>query len=46
VFPIAYGANADLETLRLIADASRAAAYDSKDPASIDNVFTAVISNF
>ena len=46
VFPIAYGEDADLDTLRLIAEASRAAAYDSKDPASIDNVFTAVISNF
>jgi Ca-activated chloride channel family protein len=46
VFPIAYGDDADLDTLKLIAEASRAAAYDSKDPASIDKVFTAVISNF
>ena len=46
VFPIAYGDQADLGVLRRIADASRGAAYDSKDPASIDNVFTAVVSNF
>lgn len=46
LFPIAYGDDADLESLRLMAEASRAAVYDSKDPASIDKVFTAVISNF
>lgn len=46
VFPIAYGEGADLPTLRRIAEASRAAAYDSADPASIDKVFTAVVSNF
>jgi Ca-activated chloride channel family protein len=46
VFPIAYGNDADLGVLRRIADASRGAAYDAKDPASIDKVFTAVVSNF
>jgi Ca-activated chloride channel family protein len=46
VFPIAYGQDADLPTLRRIAEASRAAAYDAADPASIDKVFTAVVSNF
>jgi Ca-activated chloride channel family protein len=46
VFPIAYGDDADLTVLRRIADASRGAAYDAKDPASIDKVFTAVVSNF
>ncbi len=46
VFPIGYGADADLPSLRGIADASRAAAYDASDPASIDKVFTAVLSNF
>jgi Ca-activated chloride channel family protein len=46
VFPIAYGAQADLGTLRQIAKASRAAAYDASDPATIDNVLTAVLSNF
>ncbi|MDP8956798.1 MAG: substrate-binding and VWA domain-containing protein [Actinomycetota bacterium] len=46
VFPIAYGGDADLPTLRRIAEASRAAAYDAADPASIDKVFTAVVSNF
>jgi Ca-activated chloride channel homolog len=46
VFPIAYGADADLPTLRQIADATSAAVYDSSDPTSIDKVFTAVVSNF
>ncbi|MEP7054028.1 MAG: substrate-binding and VWA domain-containing protein [Actinomycetota bacterium] len=46
VFPIAYGDDADLGVLRRIADASQGAAYDAKDPASIDKVFTAVVSNF
>lgn len=46
VFPIAYGADADLPTLRQIAEATTAAVYDSSDPTSIDKVFTAVVSNF
>ncbi len=46
VFPIAYGDKADLGVLKKIAEASRAAAYDATDPASIDKVLTAVISNF
>ena len=46
VFPIAYGDAADLTVLRRIAAASRAAAYDASDPASIRNVLTAVLSNF
>lgn len=46
VFPIAYGDDADLGELTKIADASRAAAYDASDPASIDKVLTAVLSNF
>ena len=45
-FPIGYGADADLPTLRAIASAARGAAYDASDPASIDKVFTAVLSNF
>jgi Ca-activated chloride channel family protein len=45
-FPIAYGADADLPTLRRIAEATSAAVYDSSDPTSIDKVFTAVLSNF
>ena len=45
-FPIAYGADADLPTLRAIAAAARGAAYDASDLASIDKVFTAVLSNF
>jgi Ca-activated chloride channel family protein len=46
VFTIAYGDKADLDVLRKISKASRAAAYDAHDPASIDSVLTNVISNF
>lgn len=46
VFPIAYGADADLAALRGIAEASNAAVYDASDPATINKVFTAVVSNF
>lgn len=46
MFTIAYGEDADQATMRSIAEASDAAAYDASDPSSIDDVFTAVISNF
>jgi Ca-activated chloride channel family protein len=46
VFTIAYGQDADLETLKRISEASRAAAYDATDPQTIDTVFTNVLSNF
>jgi Ca-activated chloride channel family protein len=46
VFTIAYGDKADLGTLTQISSASRAAAYDARNPVSIDNVLTNVISNF
>ena len=46
VFPIAYGADADLNTLTRIAQASRAAVYDASDPTTISKVFVSVISNF
>lgn len=46
MFTIGYGEDADLATMRAMAEASDAAAYDASDPASIDQVFTAVISNF
>jgi Ca-activated chloride channel family protein len=46
VFTIAYGDKADLDTLKRISSASRAAAYDARDPASIDDVLINVISNF
>jgi Ca-activated chloride channel family protein len=45
-FPIAYGGDADVPTLRRVAEATSAAVYDSSDPTSIDKVFTAVLSNF
>ena len=44
VFPISYGEDADLATLRRIAEASQAAVYDSSDPRSINKVFIAVSS--
>ena len=38
--------DADLGTLRAIAEATNAAAYDASDPQTINKVFTAVVSNF
>jgi Ca-activated chloride channel family protein len=46
VFTIAYGQDADLDTLKRISEASRAAAYDATDPQTIDTVFANVLSNF
>ena len=46
IFTIAYGGDADLSVLRRIAEATNGNAYDASDPATIDKVFTAVISNF
>ncbi len=46
VFPIAYGDEADLATLRRIAEGTNAAVYNASDPRTIDKVFTAVVSNF
>ena len=46
IFPIAYGADADLSTLRRVADATTGAAYDSSNPTAINDVFAAVVSNF
>ena len=45
-FTIAYGSDADLQTLQQISEASRAAAYDARNPATIDKVFADVLSNF
>jgi Ca-activated chloride channel family protein len=46
IFTIAYGADADEATLKRIAEATNAAAYSAVDPATIVNVFNAVVSNF
>ena len=46
MFTIAYGADADLATLQQISGASNAAAYDARNPATIDKVFADVLSNF
>ncbi|HWJ98992.1 MAG TPA: substrate-binding domain-containing protein [Acidimicrobiales bacterium] len=46
VFTIAYGKQADFDTLERIAESTNAAAYDASNPATISQVFTAVVSNF
>ncbi|MBG6138108.1 substrate-binding domain-containing protein [Longispora fulva] len=46
VFTIAFGEQADLSALQSISRASRAAAYDARDAATIDKVMVNVISNF
>ncbi|MGH9154019.1 MAG: extracellular solute-binding protein, partial [Acidimicrobiales bacterium] len=46
LFPIAYGEGADLGVLERMAEATDAKAYDASDPATIANVFAAVVSNF
>ncbi len=46
VFTIGYGDDADAATLRAIAEATTAAYYDASNPATIDQVFTNVVSNF
>ena len=46
VFTIAYGKQADFDTLERIAQSTNAAAYDASNPATISKVFTAVVSNF
>jgi Ca-activated chloride channel family protein len=46
MFTIAYGSDADLDVLKEIAEATQGSGYDSSKPDSIDQVFTAVVSNF
>jgi Ca-activated chloride channel family protein len=46
LFTIAYGKDADLSVLKRMADATNGASYDAKNPTTIDQVFTAVVSNF
>jgi Ca-activated chloride channel homolog len=46
LFTISYGDDADKLTLKSISQATGAATYDASNPATIDQVFTAVISNF
>lgn len=46
VFSIAFGEKSDLGVLERISKASRAAAYDARDPDTIDKVFVSVLSNF
>lgn len=46
VFPVAYGEDADVESLRAIAEASQARLYIASDPLTIERVFEQVVSNF
>jgi Ca-activated chloride channel homolog len=46
LFTIGYGRDADLGTLKRMAEATNAAVYDASDPTTIDRVFTNVVSNF
>jgi Ca-activated chloride channel homolog len=46
IFAIAYGRDADLETLRRIAEATNAQVYDASDPTTISKIFVSVVSNF
>jgi Ca-activated chloride channel homolog len=46
VFTISYGAEADKAVLKRIAEATNAALYDASNPQTINQVFTAVVSNF
>jgi Ca-activated chloride channel family protein len=46
LFTISYGETADVATLRAISQATQAATYNASNPATINQVFTAVISNF
>jgi Ca-activated chloride channel homolog len=46
MFTISYGAEADKATLKRIAEATNAALYDASNPQTINQVFTAVVSNF
>jgi Ca-activated chloride channel homolog len=46
VFTISYGESADVITLRAISQATAAATYSASNPETIEQVFTAVISNF
>jgi len=46
LFTIGYGADADLNALRRMAEATNGASYNASDPKSIEKVFTAVVSNF
>jgi Ca-activated chloride channel family protein len=46
IFTIAYGGDADEATLKRVAESTNAAAYSAVDPATIVNVFNAVVSNF
>jgi Ca-activated chloride channel family protein len=46
IFTIGYGQDADLGVLKQISEATTGAVYDASNPATINDVFTAVVSNF
>ena len=46
IFTIAYGDQADVDTLAEFARSSQGTAYDATDPTTIDQVFNQVVANF
>ena len=46
VFAVAYGADADVDTLQAITNASQARLYKATNPLTIEAVFQQVVSNF
>lgn len=46
VFTVRYGADADNDFLKQIADVSKAVSYDATNPRNIDEVMVSVFSNF
>jgi Ca-activated chloride channel homolog len=46
VFPVAYSNDADITTLRKVADATNARLYDARDTKTIDDALARALSNF
>ena len=46
LFTIAYGSGADVGVLGRMSEATNARVYNASDPAAINEIFTAVVSNF
>jgi Ca-activated chloride channel family protein len=46
IFTIAYGDQAETDTLASLAEASLGTAYEALDPADIGKVFSQVVANF
>ena len=46
LFTIGYGADADVNVLKQMAESTNGGFYNASDPKTINKVFTAVVSNF